>query len=336
VGYVAEDMPGEKAGLLPGDKILAINGKPVEGFAGSLDSITESIVLSSGNKIEFTIERPGIDEPLTLTSGFDTPKTKWFQRGGLRKVGIIPGGQSVVEALLDNSPAAKAGLEKGDEIVQFDGQKLHSPYQLEQHWEANSFKPVELKVRKTNGETVMVTVKPEKPLRPVDAEPEHGIFWDRSDYADVRIVHPNPFAQVSDSLKMMWVTISSVADPGTSIGLGHLAGPLGIGEMLYSLLQTENGWMRILSFMVLFNVNLAVLNMLPFPVLDGGHITLATFEKIFGRPLNMKALEIIQTVCALALISLMLFVSSKDAGSIFERAVGGDSSEEVVFPAGDE
>jgi regulator of sigma E protease len=111
---------------------------------------------------------------------------------------------------------------------------------------------------------------------------------------------------------------------------------VGIGQMLYTLLQTDDGWRRILSFMVLFNVNLAVLNMLPFPVLDGGHITLATLEKLFGRPLNMKALEIIQTVCALALISLMLFVSSKDAGSIFERAVGGDSSEEVVFPAGDE
>jgi regulator of sigma E protease len=100
--------------------------------------------------------------------------------------------------------------------------------------------------------------------------------------------------------------------------------------MLYSLLQTDEGWRRILGFMVLFNVNLAVLNMLPFPVLDGGHITLALLEKIFGRPVNMKMLEIIQTACALGLITLMLYVTSKDIGDKFGREGGGGSGE-VIF-----
>jgi len=101
--------------------------------------------------------------------------------------------------------------------------------------------------------------------------------------------------------------------------------------MLYQLLQMENGWSRILAFMVLFNVNLAVLNMLPFPVLDGGHITLAVLEKICGRPVKARPLEILQTLCALLLISLMLFVTSKDIGNDLGR--GSRKSEELIFPA---
>jgi regulator of sigma E protease len=93
----------------------------------------------------------------------------------------------------------------------------------------------------------------------------------------------------------------------------------------------EDGWRRILAFMVLFNVNLAVLNMMPFPVLDGGHITLALLEKIFGRPVRAKPLEVLQTVCALLLISLMLFVTSKDIGDGFGR--GSKKNQEIVFPA---
>jgi regulator of sigma E protease len=99
--------------------------------------------------------------------------------------------------------------------------------------------------------------------------------------------------------------------------------------MLFSLLQTEDGWRRILSFLVLFNVNLAVLNMLPFPVLDGGHITMAILEKICGKPIQMKTMEVIQTACALALISLMLYVTSKDIGDKFGR--GGGAAKEVRF-----
>ena len=128
---------------------------------------------------------------------------------------------------------------------------------------------------------------------------------------------------------MMWVTITSVKAKDSSIGVDHLSGPVCIAKMLYQLLLMEDGWRRILGFMVLFNVNLAVLNMLPFPVLDGGHITLAILEKIFGRPVKAKPLEILQTACALLLISLMLFVTSKDIGDGFGR--GTKQRQEIIF-----
>lgn len=332
VGYVEAGSPAEKAKIKPGDEILAINGKEVEGFAGSLDSITERIVLSSGEEIEFTVKRPGVEEPFKLTSGFKIPKTKMYQRGGLRQVGLAPSGEAIVAVVIKNSPADKAGIEKADVIVSVDGEKLYSGRQLSQYLELNDFKAVTLGVKKAGGEVVEVQLTPEKPLKPAGEDPMLGVWWDTKSEIDVQVVHPDPFTQVGDSLKMMWVTIVSVSDPGTDIGIDHLSGPVGIGKMLYNLLQTENGWRRILSFMVLFNVNLAILNMLPFPVLDGGHITLAALEKLTGQPVQMKTLEIIQTICALALISLMLYVTSKDLFDDFGRG-GGGKEKKIIFSA---
>jgi regulator of sigma E protease len=330
VGYVEEGMKAEKAGIRLGDRILEINGQPVNGFAGSLDSITERIVLSSGDKIQFKIQRPGVEKPILLTSGFDRPKSRWFQRSGLRQVGLGPEGPALVEGVLENSPAAKMGLQKGDRILKVDGDKLYSDIQLTQYLKKKDFKAVVLEVKKKSGELVTVEVAPAKPTQPSDRDPMLGVAWNLNSDVDIRIVHPNPLTQVADSLKMMWITITSVADPGSSIGVDHLSGPVGIGQMLFSLLQTEDGWRRILSFLVLFNVNLAVLNMLPFPVLDGGHITMAILEKICGKPIQMKTMEVIQTACALALISLMLYVTSKDIGDKFGRG-GGGSAKEVRF-----
>lgn len=328
VGYVDEKMPAYKAGIRPGDKILEINGEPVNGFAGSLESITERIVLSSGDRIVFKVQRPGIEKPLDLPCEFERDKSEWFQRSGLRKVGIAPGNKSIVESVYKGSPAAKVGLSKGDEIVTFEGAPLHSKAQIYAFLEKSNYPEITLGVKKKSGETVPVKITPIKPIEPKNAEPDIGIIWNYDESVDLRIVHPDPFTQVADSLKMMWMTITKVADPNSSIGIDHLSGPVGIGELLYNLLQTEEGWRRILSFLVLFNVNLAVLNMLPFPVLDGGHITMAILEKIFGKPMQMKTMEIIQTACALALISLMLYVTSKDIGDRFGR---GEPEKEIRF-----
>ncbi len=331
VGFVLPDSPAEKAGLQVGDKIVAINGQAVNGFAGSLDSITERIILSRGERIRFIVERPGTAQPLVIESGFETEKSHWYQRRGLRQVGIDSAGPAVIGKVSPNSPAADAGLGTGDRILSIDGQQLYSLAQFTQHLREHNWKTVTLGVRGANGTERTVDVTPERPIQPAGADPMVGIAWDPNGEVDIRMVHPAPLRQVADSLEMMWVTITSVISPDSNIGVDHLSGPVGIAKMQFELLQMEDGWRRILAFMVLFNVNLAVLNMLPFPVLDGGHITLALLEKLFGRPVKAKPLEILQTICALLLISLMLFVTSKDIGDSFGR--GSSQNREIVFPA---
>jgi len=330
VGYLLPDSPAAKAGVRVGDKITAINGVPVNGFAGSLNSITERIILSRGEQITFTVERPGEARAIALVSGFETEKSRWFQRRGLRQVGIEPSGSAIIGAVIPNSPAAAAGLAKGDQVLTMDGHKLYSLAQFSQYLREQKWQTVSLAVRTAAGDSREVELTPARPLQPAGAEPMVGIQWDARSEVDIRIVHPEPMQQVKDSLHMMWVTIASVQARDSNIGVDHLSGPVGIAKMLYQLLQMENGWRRILAFMVLFNVNLAVLNMLPFPVLDGGHITLAILEKVCGRPVKAKPLEILQTLCALILISLMLFVTSKDIGNDIGR--GSRTRQEIVFP----
>ena len=336
IGYVESDSPAQKAGLRVGDKITEINGVTVNGFAGSLNSVSERIILSRGKQIAYTVERPGEEKLLTLTSGFDTDKSNWiqrlihFKRGELRQVGIDTAGPALVGKVSANSPAATAGLVEGDEIVSVDGIRLYSPLQFSQYLREQKWKTVSASIKNSAGVSREVMLTPERPLSPANKDPMIGIAWTPSREVDIRMVHPGPIRQVTDSLQMMWVTITSVLAPDSSIGVDHLSGPVGIAKMQYRLLQMDDGWRRILAFMVLFNVNLAVLNMMPFPVLDGGHITLAILEKIFGRPVKAKPLEILQTICALALISLMLFVTSKDIGDSFGR--GSAAGEEIVFP----
>jgi regulator of sigma E protease len=330
VGQVLEHSPAEAAGLRPGDKIVAINGEPVNGFAGSLDSITEGIILSKGKQIEFTIERPGTPTSLKLVSEFKTAKTKWYQRGGLRQVGIVPEIDHIqIGSIAEGSPAAKAGFQEGDRLISMNGRTFANESSAVAFIKETGENPIEFEIKR--GEEIQkLTATPQVPLSPEGKGPMLGLGFFGVPYQSIGIVHPGPFRQVGDSLRMMWTTITSVIAPDSSIGVGHLSGPVGIASLQYELLQMDDGWRRILAFMVLFNVNLAVLNMMPFPVLDGGHITLAILEKIFGRPVRAKPLEVLQTACALALISLMLFVTSKDIGDKFghEEAAG----QKYVFP----
>lgn len=329
IGQVLPDGPAAKAGLLEGDKITHINGRPVNGFAGSLESITESIVLSEGKQIEFTVERPGVASPVKLVSEFEMPETRWFQRSGLRQVGIAPEvDHIVITAIFKGGPADKAGFKENDKIVSVNGRKFVKEQELIEFIKATGERPIEFVVER-GGKEVTLTATPVTPISPADSGPMLGFGFSGVPYANQNIVHPGPFEQVGDSLKMMWTTLSKLVSPTSSIRVDHLSGPVGIGKMQFYLLQMDDGWRRILAFMVLFNVNLAVLNMLPLPVLDGGHITLAILEKLAGRPVKAKPLEVIQTAFALALISLMLYVTSKDIGDGFGR---GGKQQQIVFP----
>ena len=132
----------------------------------------------------------------------------------------------------------------------------------------------------------------------------------------LRTEHPGVQEQINQSFRWMGETLAKVAAPGSSVGMEHLSGPVGIGNYLYQMLATENGWKLILWFAVVLNVNLAVLNILPLPIVDGGHVILGTLEIIFRRPVGGKLLEWIQNIFLVLLLSFFLFVTFKDVGDM--------------------
>src|SRR4029077_12427913 len=81
--------------------------------------------------------------------------------------------------------------------------------------------------------------------------------------------------------------------------------------------KIKEGWRMALWFSVVLNVNLALLNLLPIPVLDGGHIMLALVEAVRRRPVNMRVLEIVQTACAVVIIGFMVYIAFFDVQDLF-------------------
>ncbi|HEY8961636.1 MAG TPA: RIP metalloprotease RseP [Luteolibacter sp.] len=336
IGSVEKDSPGEKAGLKVGDKILKVNGKDVHAFRGRLDSIYEQIILSEGNDITFTVERPGEPQPLTLTSTFEIDATKWYQRRALRRVGIGPEitGVEIATVMTGDpkkgyppSPAEKAGLKPGDRLLRADGQAVPNSEAFLAIIKNAGTRPFEIDYER-EGKPATVTLAAVVPVSPAGKGPMIGIGPVDTFYVDETMQHPGPLQQVKDSLETMWMTISKLVSPKSNIGIDHLSGPIGIGMVKYAMLEMDHPLNRLLGFFVLFNVNLAVFNMLPLPVLDGGHITLAVPESIARRPVRARALEWVQTGFALLLMTLMLYITSKDIGDRFDDR----KNEPIVFP----
>jgi hypothetical protein len=129
---------------------------------------------------------------------------------------------------------------------------------------------------------------------------------------------PRPIVQIQDSLTMMFRTLGGLFSSKSDISPTHMSSAVGIANIYYKMLSDPKyGWLMAIWFSVLLNVNLAILNMLPFPVLDGGHITIALMEAVRRRPVNVRILEYVQVVCVVALMGFMLFVTFFDTTDIF-------------------
>lgn len=336
VGYVQADSAADKAGLKAGDKILSIGGNEIDSWAGNMDSgIVESIATSEGEKIEIVVQRPGVEQPLTLQSGFEIPSSSWYHRSGMRKIGIGYKEQVTVGQIVEHGPAAEAGLKEDDIILTFNGAPATSSMQL--LTAARDGKTAELSVQRGD-ETFEVTMVPRKPEPPNDKYTAYGLgFKFDESLVSEEIVHPGPWQQIVDSALVMKKTIQLVASKTSSIGVDQLAGPVGIGKGYYEMITSSpDGWKLALGFTVLFNINLAILNMMPFPVLDGGHITLSILEIIARRPVKARVLEFVQTGFVLVIFGLFMYITSKDVGSFFPGGKQEERQEMRFEPAGGE
>ena len=330
IGWVDPTGPAAKAGLQAGDEILSIDGNPVHHFAPvSADSVQWRIITSTGTNIAFDYLRDGKE-----ATAYAVPYhrvTKWYERKALRQVLIAPATKSVVYNLITNSPAALAGIQPGDEVVALNGQKIYSPAAVIAAQDAMSntvVKPLTLTVQRGSWET-NYTLLAQKPMQPAAAPPQLGLLlWDGD--TNAMLVHPNPIEQIQASAGQIISTIGALFAKKSEIGVQQLGGAVMIIRVYSNLFEDEDGWRRVLWFSVILNVNLALLNLLPLPVLDGGHITLSLIEAVRRRPVSARILEKIQSGFAALLIGFMIYIAFFDAGDWF-RSARADRDVPVVF-----
>lgn len=314
IGYVQEDSPAAKAGLRAGDKILEVDGKPVSRFFGMNNSIVWNVVRSEGDVIPFKVERNGAI--LTVPVVPRIAETSGWRRKSTRQVMIQPAITPLIDEVEKDSPADKAGLKPADIITGINGTPIFNTLALVDHIEKHPTDELTLDVRR-GSEQLQLKMRPVLLAVEGTTKPRIGIHWDGS--GRMSVSHPDPVEQVYHSITSTLQTIGAVASPKSDVKLQHMSGPIMIGRIYYLLFESENGWKLALWFSVILNVNLAILNMLPIPVLDGGHIVLAIIEGIRRRPVNMKILEWVQTACATLIIGYMLYVTFFDIGDLFGK-----------------
>jgi regulator of sigma E protease len=340
VGWVEQNGPAWKAGLRPGDTILEIDGQPVHHFAPpAQDSVTWRLITSTGTNIAIKYLRDG-KENIAYTEIYHRPIKVYklfglidipLERKSLRQVLIAPEMRSIVYDIARNSPAAQAGLTNGDEIIALDGQKLFNPQtilSLENSWSNTTPQPVTLTVKRGNLQFDR-TLLAVKPIQPTNSNPSLG-FIELGDETNVTIVHPNPLDQIRDSVGQITGTIGALFARKSDIGVQQLGGAVMIIRVYSNLFESEDGWRRVLWFSVILNVNLALLNLLPLPVLDGGHITLSLIEAIRRRPVSAGILNTIQSGFAILLIGFMIYIAFFDTGD-WIRSSRADHEVPITF-----
>lgn len=346
IGYIAPNMPAAQSDLKVGDIIRAIDGKPVDRWNGQVHSVIWGIVSSENEQIVFTVDRDGqsleipvtpklvpLDGEETQAGGaFSRALNFIFKRPPLRKVGLVGRSPTLrVDEILPHSPVAEAGLQPGDVLASLNGKPITHFIALYGHVEEHGATPFTLTVLR-NGQPVELTVTPRLPDKPKDAKrPELGIATFDDPALRTTHLHQPPFHQIGESLLAMKNLVGSIASK-SEISVAHMGGPVTIVRTYMAILQNPDAWRWVLWFSVFLNVNLAVMNMLPFPVLDGGHITMAIIEWIRRRPINVRVLEYVQSACVLLVLGFFIMVTLKDVGDVAGSSSG--KSEFLPRPVG--
>lgn len=318
IGWVEPGSPASKAGVLPGDRILAIDGRRPDRWAGRPGAVLESILLGTDREILLEVDRSD-REIITLRI---TPERDQ-EMEGLRKLGfeMYPAQTAMVSKVIEGSPAFRAGIQPGEKIRSVNGAKVWNPAAVKSAVDSGR-EALDLVVENPSGQGRTLRLRPERAMN--RQERMIGVVWKPN---DIQITHPTPVEQVASAAGMVFRTLKAVVSPASSVGVRHLSGPLGIFERLVSLLQTDPR--LVLYFSVILNVNLAVLNLLPIPVLDGGHIMFSLLEVFRRRPMEAKMIERIQTAFVILLMGFFVLVTYHDSLRLKKRMQQTTESSEL-------
>jgi regulator of sigma E protease len=241
-----------------------------------------------------------------------------FGNEEIRIIGVGPKETFFIKDLQPDMPAIKAGLESGDQLLSVDGNKIFSFAHLVDYLrKLENGKEIALTVRKGGEgglEKTYSLLPVEKELREGGSVVKRKLIGFSPAFKTIT-TYPNPLVLIVSRVKDMYHTLTGLVSPQSDVKLRNMSGPVGIVNNLS--IFASIGFKKLLWFVVFINVNLAILNLLPIPVLDGGHMAFATIEKIRGKPLPLAFLERSQILFVILLFSFMLYVTFFDFQRLF-------------------
>lgn len=305
--YPRGGSPAEKAGVRKGDRLLLLNGKAVHG----IDDLQYQLLFNDGKPLHLVLLRG--KEKIVISSLVPEPVEAEGEKGRW----LLGFTNNPITAVQDGLPMQQAGARKGDKIIEAGGQKVSDIAEIQQL------------VRKIQGKTLEVKIERDGKILTLRVAPKFLRYTTLGvDFASV--THPNPFVQLKRVMVLTWNSLRGIGyslgnslrltEQHTTIRPKHMSGPIGIGKYLY--LSVYRGSLVLgLNVVVIITFNLGIINLLPVPILDGGHILLALLELLFRRPVSRKILEPISVSFIVLLIGFMVFVSFYDVKKLVSPAI---------------
>jgi len=325
VNAAGEVVPGPAyaAGLQAGDTILRVDGQRV----GDWMQFNNAVMTGTGRneqgipETEVLVQRG--EEILSVTAN---PVLMKAGIDEIRTLGVDPGTDLVVSQVQKNMPAFEAGLLPGDRILALDGQPVVSSAFLSVYLQNHAGGPIDLTVLR-EGEELTLPITPR--VAKGESSPRFGFAYFYE--AKTEHVHTNPIEQLHIMANTMRMTLVALLHSGSDVKVKNMSGPVGIVHGLTSM--ARYGWIDLIWFLALINVNLAIFNLLPIPVLDGGHMLFATISKVIGRPLPRRFLENVQVAFMILLLTFVVYVSFFDVKRVgFDVGLVGEERTERNEP----
>ena len=297
VGLVESGSPAEVAGIEPGDRVLSIDGEEVTAFK----DIKRMEVVNPEKTLTYVVQRGDEQKEIDvdIKKGEDEP---------MGVSGINEPYPAIVGRVQEGSPAEEAGLQTKDRVLSINGKRIELWAELVNTVKENEGDPLTIALLREGKEiTKRVT-------------PEYNEQYDRhlmgiGPYLEMEFVRYGFFESIVlgaefcvEQTGFLFEVLGKLVTFQLSAKL--MAGPLGIGAMTGA--ATRSGLGPLIAFTVLISINLGILNLLPFPPLDGGHILFTSLEGVMGREIKMKYKEAVFRVGFFLLITLMVLVTVND------------------------